>query len=305
MGMKYLIVGSGGTGGCIGAFLAESGRDVTFIARGAHLRAMREEGLYVDSGLKGMLHIREVKAYEDYEYQDKADIIFVCVKGYSLESVVPLIEKAAHAGTLIIPVLNLFGTGEKLSHVIRGAEILDGCIYIVGYIESPGHLVQSGKIFKLVYGPRPYQVIDERILLELRQDLEVSGIKVIQSDNMHKDAFEKFSFISSYAACGAYFDVAAKQMQIKGAVRDLLVRLQQEIKAIGEAMNIHFEEDLTRLNMRVVDALSPDTTASMQKDLRAGRESEIDGLVIEVTRLGRKWGVETPAYDLVVEKLMQ
>lgn len=106
--MKYLILGTGGTGASIGAFLAAEGKDVTFMARGAHLEAMRKNGLVLDSGLKGHVEIKNVKAFEGKDINDKADVIFVCVKSYSLEDIIPVIKRAAGADTIVIPILNMF-----------------------------------------------------------------------------------------------------------------------------------------------------------------------------------------------------
>lgn len=90
--MKYLIVGSGGTGAAIGAFLANTGKDVTFMARGAHLEAMKKNGLVLDSALKGKIELNNVKAYEGKDIHEKYDVIFVCVKSYSLKEVLPVIK---------------------------------------------------------------------------------------------------------------------------------------------------------------------------------------------------------------------
>lgn len=302
MGMKYLIIGAGGTGACLGAFLASKGKEVTFIARGSHLRAMRENGLVVKSDLKGTIHIKDIKVCDVNEYEDKADVIFVCVKGYSLTGVMPIIQKASHRDTVTIPILNLFGTGDRLAKQITQGHVLDGCIYIIGYIEEPGVVVQSGSTFKVVYGPREDQVISESVMEILQAELEASGIKVMYSKDIKKDTFQKYSFISSYAACGAYFDCEASEMQESGIIREMLIALQEEIKKIGEAMGIKFDENLSDLNMKMIKKLPPETTASMQKDIRAGKQSELDGLVFEVVRMGEKLGVETPWYNKVIRK---
>ena len=118
--MKYVIVGTGGTGGCIGASLASGGQDVTFIARGDHLHTLRESGLYLESDLKGMLYIQPVQACTTEEYDQIADVILVCVKFYSLSSILPLLQKASDEHTVIIPILNVYGTGQLLSQQLPG-----------------------------------------------------------------------------------------------------------------------------------------------------------------------------------------
>ncbi|MDR3093206.1 MAG: NAD(P)-binding domain-containing protein, partial [Bacteroidales bacterium] len=181
---KYLIAGTGGVGGSIGAFLALNGNDVTCIARGAHLQAIREQGLRLNSTLKGVQTVH-VKAFTAEEYNEKADVIFVCVKGYSVESIVELIQKAAHSGTLVIPVLNVYGTGDRLQQLTSGVTILDGCIYIVSFVSAPGEITQMGKIFRMVYGVRRSQPVSAEKLEVIRTDLLKAGIKADISDDIN------------------------------------------------------------------------------------------------------------------------
>ena len=148
---KYLIVGTGGVGGSIAGFLALAGKDVTCIARGKHLEAIREKGLHLRSDLKGN-HFLPVQACTAEEYNEKANVIFVCVKGYSLDSIKDLLEKASDKDTLIIPILNVYGTGPRIGQLVSHVTVLDGCIYIVGFVSGPGEITQMGKIFRLVFG---------------------------------------------------------------------------------------------------------------------------------------------------------
>ena len=120
--MNYLIIGTGGVGGSIAGFLALAGKEVTCIARGKHLENIRNYGLHLKSDLKGE-HYLKVNACTAEEYQGKADVIFVCVKGYSIDSVKEVIERASAPHTLVIPILNVYGTGPRIGHV-RSREFL-------------------------------------------------------------------------------------------------------------------------------------------------------------------------------------
>lgn len=133
--MNYLIIGTGGVGGCIAGFLSLAGRDVTCIARGKHLEAIRRDGLHLKSDLKGE-HYLPVKAYTTEDYVGKADVIFVCVKGYSIGSIPEVIVKAAKPSTLVIPILNVYGTGPRIGSLVPQVTVLDGCIYIVGFVSG-------------------------------------------------------------------------------------------------------------------------------------------------------------------------
>ena len=115
--MKYLIAGTGGVGGSIAAFLSLAGKDVTCIARGEHLTAIREHGLRLHSDLKGE-HTLPAKAYTAEEYNGSADVIFVCVKGYSVDSITDLIKRVSHKDTIVIPILNVYRTGPRIQRLV-------------------------------------------------------------------------------------------------------------------------------------------------------------------------------------------
>ena len=164
--MKYLIVGTGGVGGSIAGFLALAGKDVTCIARGRHLEAIRRNGLHLKSDLKGE-HYLPVTACTSEEFEGKADVIFVCVKGYSIDSIKDVLERASAPGTLVIPILNVYGTGPRIGRLVPSVDVLDGCIYIVGFVSGEGEITQMGSIFRMVFGARPEQGIARERLEEI------------------------------------------------------------------------------------------------------------------------------------------
>ena len=131
--MKYLIAGTGGVGGSIAGFLSLAGKDVTCIARGAHLQSIQTNGLKLKSDLKGE-HTLRIPVTTAEEFSGKADVIFVCVKGYSVDSIVELIKRAAHKDTVVIPILNVYGTGPRIQKLVPEVTVLDGCIYILSLI---------------------------------------------------------------------------------------------------------------------------------------------------------------------------
>ena len=303
--MKFLVIGAGGTGGCIGSFLALSGQEVTLIARGAHLKHIKQNGLKLKSGLKGEVLLTNINACEDKEYFDKADVIFICVKSYSLDEIMPIIKKSAKEGTLVIPILNGIGMGDKiadkLDRELKGVYIADGCVYIVGYVAAPGEIVQSGNIFKVVFGERKNHPIPMDKLEKISKALCSSGIKSIISKDIESDTFLKFSFVSALASCGAYFNIAAGEMQKEGKYRDIFVKLTEEIKSIANAKNILIDTDILTTNLKILDAMLPESTASLQKDLLAGKQTETDGLIFEVIRMAKKYNVAVDNYRRIAD----
>ena len=307
--LKYLIAGTGGVGGSIAAFLSLSGKDVTCIARGEHLTAMRENGLQLHSDLKGE-HTLKVKAYTTEEYTTlasasadyRADVIFVCVKGYSVDSITELIKRASHERTVVIPILNVYGTGPRIQRLVPGVTVLDGCIYIVGFVSGRGEITQMGKIFRLVYGAHRSTIVSRETLEAVQRDLQESGIKAEISDDINRDTFVKWSFISAMAVTGAYYDVPMGEVQKPGKVRDTFIGLSQESAALGRKLDIEFKEDIVEYNLKVIDKLAPESTASMQKDMAKGHESEVQGLLFDMIAAAEEQGIEVPTYRMVAEK---
>lgn len=300
--MKYLVIGAGGTGGCIGAYMTEAGKDVTLIARGAHLKAMQEDGIRMETTKKGDYTVKPVKAADMEHYNEKPDVIFVCVKGYSLEDTVPFIRKVAKPETVVIPILNIYGTGGRLQKMLPELLVTDGCIYIAAEIRKPGCLWQNGDIFRVVYGvrePSEYRPV----LKEIKKDLDDSGIDGVLSDNIRRDALQKFSYVSPAAACGQYYDAMAGDMQKPGEIRDTFAALIGEIDTLANAMGIHLEADIVKTNLNILDSLTPEASTSMQRDVKKGKVSEMDGLIFEVVRMGRKYGVTLPVYEKIAEEM--
>ncbi|MDR1562014.1 MAG: 2-dehydropantoate 2-reductase [Dysgonamonadaceae bacterium] len=298
---RYLVVGAGGVGGSIAGFLALAGKNVTCIARGAHLKAIRENGLTLISDLKGK-HTLRMSAYEAEEYTEKADVIFVCVKGYSLNSVADLLRRASHAGTLIVPVLNVYGTGERIQSFLDEGTALDGCIYIVSFVSAPGEITQMGRVFRLVFGIRKDSNVAPEKIESINSALVDSGIHVKVSDDINRDTFVKWSYISAMACTGACFDVPMRDIQREGKERDVFIELSRESAETGRKLGIAIPEDILAHHLRILDSLAPESTASMQKDIARGHQSEINDLLFNMIRTAERCGVNVPVYRMVAEK---
>ncbi len=299
--MKYLIIGAGGTGGSIGAYMTQSGKDVTLIARGEHLKRIQEQGLKMETTSKGNYTVQPIKACDMEHYEEQPDIIFVCVKGYSLEDTIPFIKRVAKESTIVIPILNIYGTGAGMQEKLPGLLVTDGCIYIAGEIKEPGTIWLNGNIFRVVFGVRsPEELRPE--LFQVVQDLKDSGIDGVLSDNIRRDALQKFAYVSPMAACGLYYHVSAGEVQVTGEARDTFVKLMKEVDALAVAMGVPFLVDIVTTNLQILDSLSPTASTSMQRDIYAGKASEIDGLIYEVVRMGERYGVPTPTYEMIAKK---
>lgn len=305
--MKYLIIGAGGTGGTTAAKLAQAGKQVTLLARGQNLKTLRENGITIRHLWDGTSTTAAVHAVSEEEYlslpvSERADVILVCVKGYSLPSILPFLQKAASENATVLPVLNIYGTGAKLQESLPCADVLDGCIYVSAAKEAPGVLVQHGPIHRIVFGPRSHDT-SHSVYQQIARDFNDSGISGELSANIQRDALEKFSYVSPIGAAGLYCGATAGDFQKEGPARDLFVRMIREVASLADAMGCPFEKDYVPVNLEILSHLSADATTSMQRDVMEGHPSEIDGLVYEVVRLGQRWQVPVPAYEMVAAEL--
>ena len=294
--MKYAIIGAGGTGGCLGFFLKKAGKDVTLIARGKHLEAIRKNGLTIQKLWDESRETLPVKACTAEEYKEIPDVILVCVKGYSMDETVPTIKKIAGKETVVIPILNIYGTGGRLQKNLPELTVTDGCIYVSANIMEPGVILQHGKILRVVFGARKPEEETEK-MREVAKDMVTDDLEVILSENIRRDAMVKFSYVSPIGAAGLYCNAVAADFQREGEQREMFKALIREITALSHAMGIEFEEDLVERNLKILASLSPEATTSMQRDVIEGKRSEMDGLVYEVVRMGREYKVSMPQYE--------
>ncbi|MCM1103456.1 MAG: ketopantoate reductase family protein [Clostridium sp.] len=340
--MNYCVIGAGGTGGCIAAYMTRAGKDVTVIARGAHLERIRTAGIRLET-VQGTEIISPVRAYDMEGYRKKIaeareneaeetlaeargneakemlaeacangagetpadprpDVVFVCVKEYSLESVAPFIRNVSKKDTIVIPILNIYGTGARLQKELPELLVTDGCIYIAAQRTEPGTIQMNGTIFRIVFGVRnPGEL--RRELFMVAEDLRQSGIEAVLSENIRRDALQKFSYVSPMAAAGLYFHADAGRFQATGDERDTFAALVKEIDRLAKAMGVSFQVDIVRNNLAILDALSPEASTSLQRDIAAGKPSEIDGLIYEVMRMAEQYGVELPVYQKIASEL--
>ena len=294
--MKYAIIGAGGTGGCLGFFLKKAGKDVTLIARGKHLEAIRKNGLTIQKLWDESRETLPVKACTAEEYKETPDVILICVKGYSMDETVPAIKKIAGKETVVIPILNIYGTGGRLQKKLPELTVSDGCIYVSANILEPGVILQHGKILRVVFGARKPEEETEK-MREVAKDMASDEMEIVLSENIRRDAMVKFSYVSPIGVAGLYCNAVAADFQREGEQREMFKALIREIVALSHAMGIEFEEDLVERNLKILASLSPETTTSMQRDVMEGKRSEMDGLVYEVVRMGREYKVSMPQYE--------
>lgn len=299
--LKYLIIGAGGVGGTLGAYLLRAGLSVSFLAHGKALETLKKKGLTLvkDSGEETF---SPLAVFDEASYAGTPDIIFLALKSYAIDSVLPFLERVATENTVIIPLCNVFEMGEKLQKKLEKPLVTDGCIYVMGNVEEPGRIRQLGKLMRVVYGVRKPEEA-RPVLEEVRADLTQAGVETVLSDNIRRDCMKKFAYLSPHGAVGTYFYITAAHLQREGEYRNFYRGLVREVLAIAAKMSIAMDGYSEADSLQVVDGLAPEMTTSFQKDVAAGKKSEVDGLIYQVQRLGAAYGVPTPYYDEVIEAL--
>lgn len=298
--MKLLVVGAGGSGGILSFLLAKNHQDVTVIARGEHGKEIREHGLTRHAKWDNSYESVPVNVKTTDEVHFTPDVVFVCVKSYSLPALIPFLERVSGPDTLIIPLLNGYNIGGRLQEQLPQTTVLDGCIYISANIESPGVILQHAPILRVVFGRRDHKVTPQ--MRSLLQILDIPGLEARLSTQIQRETLEKFSYVSPVGAAGLYCHATAGDFQHKGPAREFVSELMKEVSDLADAMGYPFEEDMVCRNLDILDTLPPDTTTSMQRDILSGHESEWNELVEEPLRLGKELGVPMPNYQKVQEE---
>ena len=271
------------------------------------MQAIQTNGLKLKSDLKGE-HTLAIPATTAEEFNGKADVIFVCVKGYSLDDTIPFIRSAAGEKTVVIPILNIYGTGRTMQAQLPGLLVTDGCIYISSNLAAPGVIQRHGSIFRVIFGTPDHRT-DDPVLRQVAADLTAAGIDTLYSPFVEKDTLLKFSHVSPMAACGQYYHVKAGAMQKPGEIRECFIRLVGEILELARAMGIELDDKpdarLMQSHLKILDDLAESASTSMQRDMEAGKNSEVDGLIFQVVRLADKYGLACPEYRRVAQKVKE
>ena len=292
--MKIAVVGVGGVGGYFGGRLAQAGIDVTFIARGATLEALRSRGLRVDS-IKGDFQLPQVKATD--KLTEPVDVILFAVKAWQLE------EAAAAIGTtdaVVVPMLNGVEAPKVLGNYFTN--VLGGLCAIISFIVEPGHIRHPASEPTVMFGELDHtrSARAEALLDAFLQ----AGVTAEIPRDIHRSMWTKFLFIAPLSGMGAITRVPVGAWRESAELRDLTTRALEEIVAIAKARHIDLGADAVARTWERYDALAPDATASMQRDLMQGKRSELEAQLGAIVRLGREHGIATPVNAMLYHCLL-
>jgi 2-dehydropantoate 2-reductase len=290
--MKIAVMGTGGVGGYFGARLAQAGCDVSFIARGAHLAAIREQGLKVESGL-GDIHLSPVRVTDDPRTLEPVDLVLFSVKLWDTEAAAHSIASLFGPDTGIVSFQNGVQKDDVLRGIFGGKAVMGGVGYIATAIARPGVIRHTGTLQRLVFGEYDGQRSPraEALLAACRR----GGIDTELSADIRREIWEKFVFLVGLSGTTAATRMPIGPVRENPRTRAFLRDLMREAVAVARAHGVALTEDYAEKRLAFCDGLPPDMTSSLHHDLERGNPLEVQWLSGGVVQLGEQAGVPTPA----------
>ena len=299
--MKIAVVGVGGVGGYFGGRLAQSGADVTFIARGATVDALRTSGLRVDSIL-GDFALEQVQATDDPSTVGRVDAILVAVKAWQVADAAKNLGPMIGPETIVVPLENGIDAPDVLSNVVGRQHVLGGLCAIVSFIAAPGHIRHVAYEPMVMFGELDNRRSDRAE--RLRDALDGAGVKVEIPQDIHRSMWSKFLFISTFSGVGAITRVPIGVWRAMPEVRAIADTCLHEVVALATARGVDLGVDAVSKTWERYDAMAPVSTASMQRDIMEGKPSELDAQLGAIVRLAEEHDVPTPATSFIYHCLL-
>jgi 2-dehydropantoate 2-reductase len=265
------------------------------------LRALRERGLRVDS-LEGDFVVRPVEATDDPAQVGPVDVVLVGVKAWQVEEAARVMGPLVGPQTFVVPLQNGVEAPAQLAAVLGTEHVLGGLCRIISQVVEPGHVRHAGLEPYVAFGEladRPSERAER-----LRAAFARAGVTAEIPPDIQVAMWEKFLFIASFSGVGAVTRAPAGVLRKLGQTRHMLERAMHEVLAVARAHEIALPEEAIPRTMALIDGLPPGGTASMQRDIMAGRPSELESQNGAVVRLGQEVGVATPLHAFIYHSLL-
>jgi len=298
--MKITVMGSGGVGGYFGARLAAAGNDVTFVARGSHLAAMRQGGLRLDSDI-GKLHLDPVQVVADAGEIAAADAIVFAVKLQDTESAAQSLKPLVAKGAAIFTFQNGVESAERIGKIAGAKSVVPGVARIASHIIEPGVIRQAGTFARIEFAESDNK--PSARTAAFHEACKKADIDATLSPNIGRELWTKFAMLAPHAATTALTRGPIGPVRSNPKSRELLQALVEETVAVGIALKTGLEAADTAKIMQGYDGMPKGFLASMAHDILAGKPIEVDHLSGVVVRLGSQCGVPTPAHTFIIQAL--
>jgi 2-dehydropantoate 2-reductase len=299
--MKILVMGTGGVGGYYGGLLAQQGNEVTFISRGAHLYAIRHEGLKVKS-VHGDFTVFPANATEDPSKVEPVDLILFCVKTYNTAEAAEAVRPAVGPQTVVLSLQNGIDAAGQIGKILGEEHVIGGATWLSSAVEAPGVIKQISQFRRIALGELKGGR-SERIQ-SIYEVLNQTGITVEISEDIQKILWTKLVFITAVSSIGSLTRLPMGDYRSVPETRGLLSRLMQEVESLARAQGVSLDEDVVQKWLEFIDNSAPHIKPSMQLDVEAGHRTELESMIGVVGRKGRELGIPTPVADFVYASLL-
>lgn len=299
--MRIVVFGTGGVGGYFGARLAQAGHDVTFIARGAHLHAMRDHGLHISS-VKGDMTVKPVQATDNVADIGTADVVLVATKAWQVPDAAQAIQPIVGPHTMVVPLQNGVEAPWQLVEVLGETPVLGGFCWIVSFIAEPGVIHHTGVEPHVVVGELHNQHTER--VQQLAALFKRAHVRVDIADDIQAALWEKFMFIATVSGIGAVTHATVGTMRSLPQTRQMIEQAVHEIIAVGRAHGVALDDAVFDRTMAFIDGMPSHSTLSMQRDIMEGRPSELESQNGAVVRLGEHKSVDTPLNRFLYHSLL-
>ncbi|HKH10336.1 MAG TPA: 2-dehydropantoate 2-reductase [Rubrobacter sp.] len=289
--MRIAVIGVGGTGGYFGGLLARAGEDVTFIARGDQLEAIRARGLTVESSLAGTFTV-DVRSTDDASEVEPVDLILFCVKTYDTEAAAEGARPLVRPDTMLLSLQNGIDNEERIARAAGHSAGLGAAAYVVSAIKAPGVVAQTAGPGRIVLGELGGGNSERTD--RLRDALQRAGIAAEVHPNIRAVLWQKFLFICAFSGATAVSRLPIGTVLADPVARELFRGTSEEVEAVARAGGIDLPDDCVEQALATAAAVEPWGSGSLYGDLVGGRRLELESLNGEVVRRGGEHGVETP-----------
>ncbi|WP_035335378.1 2-dehydropantoate 2-reductase [Dokdonia sp. PRO95] len=299
--MHILIYGSGGVGGFFGGKLALAGNKVTMIARGEHLKAIQENGIEVNS-ITGDFKATPYLATDDLSKIETPDLVIFGVKSYQIESAVKDILQYCDENTLYLPLQNGASNVEVLNSVVPKSQVLAGLCRMISFIEAPGVISNPDIAPAILFGEQDNSKTER--LEKIVSVFTDAGINAAVPDNIQVAIWQKFLFITTISAIGGLTRVPIGVMREQPYIKELMRKTAQEVFEVAKAKGIILSEKTFENMFGAISKQAHETTASTQRDIMAGKPSELENFNGYIVKEGKRLGVATPVNEMIYELLL-
>jgi 2-dehydropantoate 2-reductase len=294
--MRIAIFGTGGVGGYFGGRLAQAGEDVTFIARGEHLGALQKTGLRVDS-LNGDFTISPARATDAIDEVGEIDLVILGVKAWQVLEAGHAMRPLVSPNTTVLPLQNGVDAVSQLTEALDPGRVIGGLCKIVSFVVGPGHVRHAGFAPSVVIGELDNRRSDR--VVEIEGAFNRAGVDIKIAEDIQVALWMKFLFIASFSGVGAISHASAGVLRSDPDLRAQMIRAMEEIYALAHNRGIQLPTNAIEAAMAGINALPEDATSSMQRDIAAGKPSELESQNGAVVRMAREAGVEVPTHESI------